>query len=438
MTTSRRNFIKKAAASSALLTLGGALPGFSAASYSRIIGANDRVLVAGIGVGDRGNSVITDFARQSAQCEVIAVCDVDKQVMDKCIANVTKAQTRTPKGEKDMRKLLENKQIDAVMIATPDHWHVPAALLSMQAGKHTYVEKPLSHNPREGEMMVEATAKYNKVFQHGTGGRSSGSSKAAVKLLREGVIGKIHFAKSWYFNDRPSIGIGKQVPVPDWLDWNLWQGPAPRTLYKDNFHPYNWHWFWHWGTAESANNGVHRIDLMRWAMNLDYPVKVSSTGGRLYFKDDWETPDTQVINLEFADGVFMLWEGYSCSGPHGIGIVFYGDKGSLSLSNGYQLFDKENKLVRDYKTDLLNQNREAQAGEQSHVVNFLDAITKGAPVNAPVDEAYKSTLLMLLGNIALRTGRTLNINPANGHIINDSEAQKFWHRSYEPGWEPKV
>jgi len=447
MTTSRRDFLKTAGAGSALLALGGALPGFSASSYSRIMGANERINMAIIGVNSRGDALAGNFARQSSVCEVAAVCDVDKNATGKTVETVKKMQTRAPKGEQDFRRTLEDKQIDATAIATPDHWHTPAALLSMQAGKHVYLEKPVSYCPREGEMLVEAAARYRKVVQIGTQRRSWPKVVEAIKEVHNGVIGKVHFGKSWYVNNRESIGTGKVVPVPDWLDWNLWQGPAPRKAYRDNIVHYNWHWFWHWGTAETLNNGTHMIDLMLWGMNLQFPTKVSSLGGRYYYKDDWETPDTQIVNIEFGDKASLLWEGYSCSGRNiegsSVGVYFYGDKGALCIGgNDYKIFDKSNKLIREVKSDMVvdPQNRVNPSDQLDilHMVNFFDAIQKGTPLAAPAEAGHKATLMMQLANISLRTGRILNTNPENGHIINDSEAQKYWSRTYEPGWEPKV
>ena len=453
--TTRRDFIKKAGAGSALLAVGGALPGFSASSYQRIIGANDRVNVAMIGVNDRGNQVAAAYARQTTICEIVSICDVDKRAIAKCSENVKKFQTRTPKGEKDIRKMLEDKEVDAVSIHMPDHWHAPAALLALQAGKHVYVEKPVCYCPREGEMLIEATAKYGKVLQVGTQSRSSRLKKEVIQQLHDGVIGKIHFAKSWYVNRRNTIGIGKVAAVPDWLDWELWQGPAPRTVYKDNIVHYNWHWFWHWGTAETGNNGPHTVDIMCWALNVKYPTKVSSIGSRYYFKDDWETPDTQIVNIEFGNDVSMLWEGYSCSGKNIDGVssgsVFHGDKGSLFLPHSgtyYQIFDKRT-VIKDSRGDTSGDQQERvnlttgavvpeTSGDVLHTANFIEAIQKGTPLAAPIEGGHKATLLMHLANISQRTGRILNINPANGHILNDGEAQGYWSRSYEPGWEPKV
>jgi len=445
--TTRRDFLKKAGAGSALFAVGGALPGFSASSYSRIMGANDRVNLAMIGVFAQGLANTRSFLRHPTVCEIAAICDVDKRAIDKCAEEVKKTQTRAPKGEKDIRRLLADKQIDAVMIAMPDHWHAPATLLALQAGKHVYVEKPVSYCPREGEMMIEAAAKYGKAVQVGTGRRSSRNSQEAVREIQNGAIGKVHFGKSWYINRREPIGIGKVTAVPDWLDWDLWQGPAPRTVYKDNIVHYNWHWFWHWGTAETANNGVHTVDFMCWAMDVKYPTKVTSTGGRYHFKgeDDWETPDTQIVNMEFGNNVSMIWEGYSCVGNeiNGVpsGTVFHGENGSMFVphsGNYYKIFDKRNQVIKDTTNEAAPAQQATPTGVNNHHLNFIEAIQKGTPVNAPIEGGHKATLLMQLGNISLRVGRTLHTNPANGHIINDSEAQGYWSRTYERGWEPKV
>lgn len=445
--SSRREFIKKTGTGMAALSIGGILPGFSASRYSNIIGANDRINVAVIGVNSRGDALASNFARQEG-CEVAVICDVDRRAVEKTINTVKTARNTTPKGEKDLRKVLENKQIDAVVIAMPDHWHTPAALLALQAGKHVYLEKPVSYCPREGEMLLEASIKYGKVVQIGTQRRSWPKVVEAVQLVRSGAIGKVHFGKGWYVNNRPSIGIGKVAPVPDWLDWDLWQGPAPRTVFKDNIVHYNWHWFWRWGTAETLNNGTHMIDLLLWGMDLKFPTKVSSIGGRYYYRDDWETADTQTVSLEFGKDASLLWEGYSCSGRNiensSVGVIFHGDTGSLYISGGddYKIFDKDNHVVKEVKSEITidpqNKVSPAQHLDAIHILNFFDGIRKGAPLNMSVEAGHKCTLLMQLANISYRTGRTLDINPADGHIISDHEAERFWSRSYEPGWEARV
>jgi predicted dehydrogenase len=444
---SRRDFIKKSTVISSTLVIGGIVPGFSAQSYRRIMGANDKIRASVMGVNSRGNALAQNFAYQN-ECDVIHICDVDSQAIDKCAANVQKIQETKPTGFGDFRKSLESKDVDVMVIATPDHWHAPAALLALQAGKNVYLEKPCSHNPAEGEMLVLAAAKYKKAIQMGNQRRSWPNVMEAISELKKGVIGRPYFGKGWYTNNRESIGIGKEVAVPDWLNWDLWQGPAPRKNYKDNLIHYNWHWFWNWGTGEALNNGTHMIDLLRWGFDVDFPVKVSSNGGRFHYKDDWETPDTQVINLDFKEGVSMSWEGRSCNGRHiegsSVGVVFYGEKGSIMIPGGneYKIYDLKNNLVKEVKDTQEIDPRDAAnpAGhlDALHIRNLFNNIKNGETLKSDIDSGHKSTLLVQLGNISQRVGNSLEINPENGHIIGDKDAQKLWSREYEKGWEMKL
>jgi predicted dehydrogenase len=447
MKKNRREFIRNAAAGAAAVSFGGILPGFSPRSYANIIGANDRINVAAMGVNGRGTAVSGNFARQE-NCEVLFVCDVDSRATDKCIAGLEKIQKKKPKAAADFRKALDDKDLDALIVTAPDHWHAPAAILACKAGKHVYLEKPCSHNPNEGELVVEAAKKYNRVIQMGNQRRSWPNVAAGIRDVHEGAIGRVYFAKTWYTNNRESIGIGKITAVPSWLDYELWQGPAPRKPFKDNVIHYNWHWFWNWGTGEALNNGTHMVDLARWGLKVDYPTRVTSAGGRYHYKDDWETPDTQVITMEFGNSASITWEGRSCNGHKvegsSVGVIFYGEKGALQIDSGnaYKIFDLKNKLIKSVENDITVDPRNAvNPSEQLdafHILNFFDGIRKGASQNADILGGHKSTLLVQLGNIAQRSGRTLNIDPSNGHIIDDREAMKYWSREYEPGWEPKV
>ncbi|QMU26966.1 Gfo/Idh/MocA family protein [Adhaeribacter radiodurans] len=447
MKSTRRLFIKNAVTGAAAVSFGGVLPGFSAKSYGNILGANERIKVASMGVNSRGLAVASNFARQE-NCEVLYISDVDSRAAAKCIATVEPIQKKKPKAAPDFRKALEVKNLDALIVTAPDHWHAPAAILACKAGKHVYLEKPASHNPKEGEMVVEAAKKYNRVIQLGNQRRSWPNVVAAIKELHAGVIGRPYFAKSWYTNNRPSIGKGNEVPVPSWLNYELWQGPAPRQPYRDNLIHYNWHWFWNWGTGESLNNGTHMVDLARWGLGVDYPTRVTSAGGRYRYQDDWQTPDTQVITMEFNNRTSMVWEGRSCNGRtiegNSAGVMFYGENGSLLIESGnsYIIYDLQNKVVKEVKNDMEIDARNladpAQELDAFHIRNFFDGIRQGTKVNSDILSGHQSTLLVQLGNIALRSGHTLNINPENGHIINDNEAMKFWSREYQPGWEPKV
>ena len=443
----RRTFIKKAITGTAVLSAGGVLPGFSARSYARILGANEKVRVGMMGVNSRGLALAGNFALQP-NCEVISVSDVDSRAADKCLATVGKIQQSTPKNQPDFRKALEDKDVDALVIAAPDHWHAPAAILASKAGKHVYLEKPCSHNPHEGELLVAVAKKYKNVIQMGNQRRSWPNVAQAIREVQSGIIGRPYFVKGWYTNNRPSIGIGKEAPVPAWLNYDLWQGPAPRRAFKDNLLHYNWHWFWHWGTGEALNNGTHMLDLMRWGLGVTYPTKVTSSGGRYRYQDDWQTPDTQVISLEFPNNTAMTWEGRSCNGRTvegtSVGVIFYGETGSVLIESGnsYKVFDLENKLVKDVKNDLVidprNKMDPSQALDAIHIQNFFDGIKKGTALASDIVGGHQSTLLAQLGNIALRSGGMLAIDPANGHIKNNPEAQKLWQRDYQKGWEPTV
>jgi predicted dehydrogenase len=447
MKNSRRYFLKKTIAGTAALSLGGILPGFSSRSYNNIVGANDKIRVASMGVNGRGFALGSNFASQQ-NCEVLYACDVDTRAADKYIEAIEKIQKIRPKAQPDFRKALEDKQLDVLIIAAPDHWHAPAAILACQAGKHVYVEKPCSHNPNEGELLVKAAKKYNRVVQMGNQRRSWPNVIAAIGELKLGVIGRPYFAKAWYTNNRLSIGKGKEADIPSWLNYELWQGPAPRRPFRDNLIHYNWHWFWNWGSGEALNNGIHTVDLARWGLGVEFPIRINSAGGRYRYDDDWETPDTQVINIEFDNNTFISWEGRSCNGTKVegavTGVTFYGEKGSLMISenNAYTIYDLESKVIKEVtpgqNLDVRNATDPSQVLDAYHINNFFDGIQKGTLLNSDIVGGHQSTLLVQLGNIALRSGHTLNIDPKNGHILNDIEANKYWSREYEPGWAPKV
>ncbi|MDX1702028.1 MAG: Gfo/Idh/MocA family oxidoreductase, partial [Melioribacteraceae bacterium] len=276
----RRDFIKASSVVTGGMVLGAS--SISAESYSRILGANDRINFAVAGLRSRGNAH-RDAIKLCDNATLTHICDVDKRYEQEFSNKVKEQFGKRPIAIKDYRRLVEDKNIDVITIATPEHWHAPMSIMALQNGKHVYVEKPCAHNPREGELLVEAQKRYGKLVQMGNQQRSSKHTIKIIKRIKEGLIGNPYYGKAWYFNKRGEIGVGKIVDVPDYLDWDLWQGPAPRTKYRDNVHPYNWHWFWLWGTGETLNNGTHEVDLCRWAMGLDYPDKVTSNGGRYHY-----------------------------------------------------------------------------------------------------------------------------------------------------------
>ena len=344
----RRKFLGTLAAGAAA----SATFGSTAKNYARILGANDRLNFAIMGLNGRGYAHLASLAANKAAARVSHVCDVETNILAKFAASSQKELGYTPRTEQDFRRVLELKDIDAVTIATPDHWHTPMAIDALAAGKHVYVEKPCSHNPAEGALLIEAQKKYGKLIQLGTQQRSSPHTIEIVAKIHDGLIGRPYFAKAWYVNTRQSIGFGKQAPVPKTLDWDLWQGPAPRRPYKDNIQPYNWHWFRIYGTGETLNNGTHEVDVCRWVLGVDYPKRVTSSGGRYQFKDDWQFYDTLVTSFEYDDKT-ISWDGKSCSGMtyynRGRGSTIIGTTGSVLVDrDGYEIYDLAGKKTSEF------------------------------------------------------------------------------------------
>ncbi len=439
-TSSRRDFMKTTTAG-----LAGAAV-LSAASSSRVLGANEKIRVAVMGTNSRGSALAQEFAK-AQNSEVAYICDVDSRVVEKTVAQITKIQGNKPKGTDDVRKALDKKDVDVLVIAAPDHWHAPATVMALKAGKHVYVEKPCGHNPREGELLIQAQKKYKKIVQMGNQQRSSPHTIQAMQELKEGKLGRPYFGRAWYANARGPIGRGTVAPVPEWLNWELWQGPAPRVDYRDNVVHYNWHWFRRWGTGESCNNATHEVDVCRWALEVGYPVKASSSGGRFHYDDDWEFYDTQMMSFEFEGKKMISWEGRSCNKKQvegrGRGSDIFCTDGTLVIDrNGYVMYDKNNKEIKKVDAGDKNATMDTSGAGGSlngmHIANFLDAIRTGAQQNSPIDEGHKSVLLCHLANISQEVGRTLDIDPRNGRIVNDAEAMKMWDRDYEPGWELTV
>jgi predicted dehydrogenase len=440
MKQSRKDFIRSVSLASAGLALG-----LNAKSYSRIIGANDRINFAIIGLHGRGYSHL-ESVRNCKNTMVTHICDVDKRELVKFSKSVKEKFNSNPIEDNDFRNILDSKDVDAITIATPEHWHAHMAIMGLQAGKNVYVEKPCCHNPGEGELIVEAQKKYGKLVQMGNQQRSSDHTIKIMKRIKEGLIGRPYFGKAWYSNARKSIGIGNVVAVPDYLDWELWQGPAPRKVYKDNIHPYNWHWFWHWGTGETLNNGTHEVDLCRWALGVNYPDRVTASGGRYHFKDDWEFYDTLSTSFEYDDKM-ITWEGTSCNDKkqfgRGRGAVIYGTEGTVIVDrDGYEVYDLNNKMLEEFKKseektstqDLLSMDDMTDA----HFQNLINGIRNGEKLHSPIEEGNISVTMLLLSNIAWKLNRTLNLDKTNGHILSDDEAMKYWQREYEKGWELKV
>lgn len=420
----RRTFL-----STATTTAAAALP---AAARSANLAPSEEVVVGVMGLS-RGMSLCRTFSDQPG-CRLKYVCEVDTQRLAAALSALENLAP-SPQGVRDFREILDDPEVDALICAAPNHWHAPSSIMGCNAGKHVYVEKPCSHNPHEGELLVEAARKRNRAVQMGSQRRSDVGFQTAVQLMREGVIGRVYLARAYYNSARKSIGAGKPAEVPEWLNYDLWQGPAPRVPYVDNRIPYNWHWFWHWGNGELGNNGVHSLDICRWGLDVDYPIRVTSSGGRYHFEDDQQTPDTHTVCFEFEGGRMATWQGLSCNKHRGGNpfVTFYGDGGSLEIesSGTFRVYDTNDKVV---------QEQESQYKDALHVNNFLTAIRENKPLslNAEILQGHRSTLLCHLGNIAHRTGRTLSCSAEDGRILGDEDAMKLWRREYAPGWEPKV
>ena len=424
---SRRTFLRHSAFTATAL----------AAVQARALRAADspaEAVVLGIlGTNGRGSALASSFARLGG-ARVAYVCDVDERVLDKGASAVSGEQSMPPARVTDLRRVFDDRSVDAVVIATPDHWHAPATILACTAGKHVYVEKPASHNPREGELMIAAARKHQRVVQLGTQRRSMPGTIEAIERLRAGEIGRVLFARGWYNAARTTIGHGQPAPVPAGLNWELWQGPAPEREYRDNVVHYNWHWFWQWGTGELGNNGIHSLDICRWGLNVDSPRRVAASGGKYFFDDDQQTPDTHIVTYDFGDSA-ITWEGrnWHRRGFEGtmFGIAFYGDRGSL-------VFGDINYTVYDPAGKQLAQQSKGFDGHDPHLRNFLACVRSGDRPQADIEIGHKSTLLCHLGNIAYRTGHTLHLDPQTGQVQDDPAATALWSREYRPGWEPRV
>jgi len=436
----RREFLDALAIGAA-----GLAAGTTAKSYARILGSNERLNFAVIGLNGRGYAHLSSLKANRSAARISHVCDVDGNILNKFANAVQKETGEAPAAEKDFRKVLESKEVDAITIATPDHWHAPMAIAGQQAGKHVYLEKPCSHNPAEGEMLIQAQQKYRKLVQMGNQQRSSPHTIEIIAKIHDGIIGRPYMAKAWYANVRKSIGVGKEISVPPQLDWELWQGPAPRRPYQDNVHPYNWHWFRNYGTGETLNNGTHEVDVCRWALAVDYPKRVTSSGGRYHFKDDWQFYDTLVTSFEYEERL-ISWEGKSCQG-----MKYYNrDRGSLLMGttgtvlidrDGYEIYDLKGAKTSEWRQPTSTSSADlvgADSMTDAHFANFIAGIRKGEKLNAPVSEGNIAVTMLQLSNIAWEVNRELQLDPKSGHIQGDAEAMKMWQREYEKSWEPHL
>jgi len=457
----RRDFLKTAGKAAtigaATLALGG-----------RVLGANDRVRVAIVGLRGRGHDHLRGFAHVPGT-EIAAFCDIDESVLAQRMGDAQKMGLAKPKSYGDIRKLLEDKDIDAISIATPNHWHSLMGIWACQAGKDVYVEKPCSHNTFEGGQLVKAVNKYNRICQHGSQSRSNPGMVEGIHHVQDGTIGDVYLARALCYKWRPTIGHAEPEPVPAGVNYDLWTGPAPMKPFTRNRFHYNWHWIWDTGNGEIGNQAIHEIDIARWGLGVRFPVLVSATGGHFMFDDDQQTPN--VLNATYyfdsPNGKRKMMEvevrhwitnheaeigtgayGNSAVPPAGltgrttkapgdkqaalgpkdaktntIGNIFYGSNGYLGI-DGYDA----------YKTWLTNQAEPGPSGKKSgdHFANFIDCVRsrRAEDIHSPIEEGHISTTLVHLANASYRLGRTLRFDPENEQVVNDEEANTLLRGTY--------
>jgi len=450
----RRKFLQTGAGLAALGTVG------MAADSKKILGSNDRVRVAVCGIRERGYTHIECFSKLP-NAEVAAVCDVDENVMRRRLSDMEKAGIPKPKTYVDVRRVLEDKSIDAVSIATPNHWHSLIGIWACQAGKDVYIEKPCCHNWWEGRQMVRAANRYNRVVQHGTEGRSSLAVREGIKKIRDGLIGDVYLARGLCFKWRDTIGHAPVQPVPAGVHYDLWMGPAPVHAFTRNRFHYNWHWFWYYGNGDLGNQGIHQVDIARWGLGVGFPNRASAVGGHFMFDDDQETPNTLNCAFEYDlpngkrkllefevrhwitnhEATIGAWQdrkareaataakargprlGALAGSRNTIGEIFYGSK-------GYMAMDEDNDT---YKVWL---GKDAEPGPGSdvggdfskanlaHFRNFIECVRsrRKPDLRAPIEEGYISCTLVHLANASYRLGRPVNFDPESQTVINDAEA----------------
>jgi predicted dehydrogenase len=404
---------------------------------------NDTIRVAVVGVRGQGNSHIREYLRME-NVEIAALCDIDNSVMARRADEIEKASGKRPKGYVDLRKLLEDKSIDAISVATPNHWHSLMGIWACQAGKDVYLEKPCSHTFWEGRKVVEAARKYNRIVQHGTNSRGSVALREAMQKLEEGVIGDVYMARGLCFKWRDTIGKKEDAPVPEGVDYDLWLGPAPKRAFNPNRFHYNWHWNWDYGNGDIGNQGIHEMDIARWGLGVTLPTKVMSMGGHYMFDDDQKTPNTQIAALEYdrkGKKVMLVFEvrHWMTNNEAGIGQrrdanglvtdsncignVFYGSEGFMAI-DGYT----------SYKTFLGKKQEPGPSRREggSTWVNFIQAVRsrKREELVADIEEGHLSSAAMHLANISYLTGRSIDFDPVKEQIRNDAAANAMLRRTY--------
>ncbi len=408
----------------------------AAAVSHKLASANDRVNVAIIGMGGRGRSLLGRFVKTPG-ARVTHICDVDKASLERAHAVLAKLEAPEVEDTGDMRYIFDNRDVDAVVICTPDHWHAPATILACDAGKDVYVEKPVSHNIREGRLMIDAARRNKRIVQTGTQSRSRPSTIRAIDCIKSGKIGRVLMAKAWNVQLRDNIGHKEDGPVPPGVDYETWLGPAPWIPFNENRFHYKWHWHWHFGTGDAGNDGAHQIDIARWALSVENPRTISGMGRKIFFDDDQQTPDTMNVTFDYKDKSMIwemrIWNPYGMEGVDN-GVAVYGTDGMVHIGRwrdktgekrwGFKVFDHRGKLVLHDDADE----------PDTHVENFLECIRTRKLPNADIAIGHISTVHCHLANIVARTGRTLHYDPGTETVIKDPQANLYVSRRYRTHW----
>jgi predicted dehydrogenase len=414
----------------------GAALGALAVSRTKTVAASDQVNVAIVGVGGRGRALVSDFSKVPG-ANVRYLIDADQASLEKAMAIIKKLGIPEPKTGSDMRRVFEDKDVHAVTIATPDHWHAPAAILACDAGKDVYVEKPPSHNIREGRLLIDAARRNNRIVQVGTQSRSRPSTIRAIEYVKSGKIGKVMMAKAWNIQMREDIGHKEDGPVPPGVDYETWLGPAPWIPFNENRFHYKWHWHWHFGTGDAGNDGAHQIDIARWALGVSYPKSASGWGRKVYFNDDQQTPDSMNVTFDYGDKA-LIWE-MRIWNPYGMestdnGVAVYGSEGMVHIGPfgrrwGFKVFDKAGKVVL----------QEEEKESEQHQKNFIESVRSRKLPNADIGIGHLSVIHCHLANIIARTGRNLRFDAGSESAISDNEANLYVKRTYRTHWgTPKM
>ncbi len=406
----------------------------ASASAQRRAAASDQVNVGIVGVGGRGRGLTKNFL-DLPDVNLAWLCDADQASLERGLSVVSDAGAKKPQTTNDMRRLFDDQSIDAVVIATPDHWHAPATLLACEAGKDVYVEKPCSHNVREGRMMIDAARHHQRIVQMGVQRRSAPSIRRVMEMVRDGRLGEVHAAKAWDCQLRDDIGHKPDGPVPAGVDYDTWLGPAPWIPFNENRFHYNWHWHWHFGTGDAGNDGVHHIDLARWALGVSYPNFVSGMGKKVFFDDDQQTPDTMNITFDHGDKVLQwemrIWNPYGIEGGVENGMAVYGSEAQLQIGiwnrqEGYAIIDNSGKEVERVMLDR---------GEMTaHMRNFVDCVKSRELPNCDIGEGHLSTMHAHLANIVARCNRTVQFDAETETVVGDQQANLYVGRKYRTHW----